>query len=102
FTFTATPGASRYVANPCYNANVALLDPYSQACASMLANYGAGSGILTQPYMLIGASSDDPLINDVFYGQSSFMPPVCVSGVPSPGNPYTAFGISNYETGGVT
>ncbi len=34
FTFTSAPGASRYVANPCYNANTALTDQYYEiSCA---------------------------------------------------------------------
>ncbi len=102
FTFTATPGAGDYyVANPCYNANVALTDAYSESCNNLLTNFGAASGVTTQPYLIIGASSDDPLINDVFYAGSTFQPPICVQGTPNPVNPYSTYGLGSYETGGV-
>jgi type IV pilus assembly protein PilY1 len=102
FTFTATPSVGQYyVANPCYNANVALTDAYSESCNNLLTNFGAASGVITQPYMIIGASSDDPLINDVFYAGSTFQPPICVQGAPNPANPYSAYGLGSYETGGV-
>lgn len=111
FTFTNTPGTSPYVNNPCYNANVALSDAYDQACNALLSNYGAPSGILTQPYMLIGstgitgdtigATSDNPAINDVFYEGPQYQPPVCVSGQPSASDPYTSFSLANYESGSV-
>ncbi|MGH7118930.1 MAG: hypothetical protein ACREFP_08070, partial [Acetobacteraceae bacterium] len=102
FTFTSSPGTSDYVANPCYNADVTMGDAYSQSCAALLANFGAASGIITQPDMIIGASSDDPLINDVFYAQAGYQPPVCTDGVPNPLDPYTSFGLGDYNSGGVT
>ncbi|HTW75627.1 MAG TPA: PilC/PilY family type IV pilus protein [Steroidobacteraceae bacterium] len=101
FTFTANPAGSDYVANPCYNADVTQTDAYSESCAALQTDFGAASGVITQPYMLIGASSDDPLINDVFYQQSSYQPPVCVDGVPDPLDPYTTFGLGEYEAGDV-
>jgi type IV pilus assembly protein PilY1 len=100
FTFTSTPGPSDYVANPCYNADVTQLDAYSQSCAALQTDFGAVSGVITQPYMIIGATSDDPLINDVFYAQAGYQPPVCTDGVPSNLNPYS-LGLSAYENGGV-
>jgi len=101
FTFTSAPGANPYVANPCYNANVLLLDAYDKSCAALLGHYGVGSGIISQPYMLIGAQSDDPQINDVFYAGASYQPPICVDGTPNPANPYASFGIADYEIGNV-
>jgi len=106
FTFTATPGASPYVANPCYMVNWALPDAYSRACAAMVAHYGLGSGVISQPDMLIGptgaGTSDDPAINDVLYAPAGFQPPVCVSANPSHPNPYTTFSLWDYENGWVS
>lgn len=101
FSFTSTPGSNDYVANPCYNANVLGGNAYDHACASMLANFGWGSGVILQPYMIIGASSDDPLINDVFYAGSGYQPPICVDGTPNPTNPYSSYGLGSYESGNV-
>lgn len=101
FTFTSTPGGNDYVANPCYNANILGGNAYDQACASMLANFGIGSGVILQPYMIIRAASDDALINDVFYAGSSYQPPICVDSNPNPANPYTAYGLGTYEGGNV-
>lgn len=101
FTFTDSPGSSDYVANPCYGADVAQTDAYSESCAALQSDFGAASGITTQQYMLVGATSDDPLINDVFYQESTYQPPVCVAAVPDPLNPYTSYGLSQYNSGGV-
>ena len=112
FTFTNTPGGSPYVNNPCYNANTANLDPYDQACNTLLTNYGAPSGIITQQYMIIGstgiagdtigATSDNPAINDIFYEGPQYQPPVCVAGTPTYANPYATYALNpNYFNGTV-
>ncbi len=54
FTFTNSPGASPHINNPCYGANVLLTDQYNADCANLLGYYGVGSGIIAQPYMVLG------------------------------------------------
>ncbi|HWG76944.1 MAG TPA: PilC/PilY family type IV pilus protein [Steroidobacteraceae bacterium] len=101
FTFTSTAGTGT-VANPCYGADVAQMDAYSQSCAALLTNYGAASGIITDPYMNVAATSDDPLINDVVYAQANYQPPVCADGLPSYPDPYTTFNLTpDYNNGNV-
>ncbi|EQD70981.1 type IV fimbrial biogenesis PilY1-related protein, partial [mine drainage metagenome] len=49
--------------------------------------------------MQIGASSDDPNINDVLYMQGSSNLPVFITyNGPSPPNPYTAYTLTDYNT----
>jgi len=99
FTFTNTPGASRFVANPCYNIPLDTANPVDSNCKSLSTRYG--NSINTWRYMLIGASSDDPSINDVLYasGESA----VCVVfGGPSPATPYPPnYSLAQYESGSV-
>lgn len=111
FTFTNSPGASPYVNNPCYGANVLLTDQYDADCANLLGYYGVGSGIIAQPYMVlgnfpspyndtIGTTSDNPQINDVFYGGTTA---VCIAyGTVSPASPYPPnYSLGQYENGGI-
>ncbi|HTT06490.1 MAG TPA: PilC/PilY family type IV pilus protein [Steroidobacteraceae bacterium] len=102
---TTISAGSDYVQNPCYNyatLDTDTTDAYWQSCAALEADFGSASNIGSDQYMIISNSSDDPSINDVFYAQAGYQPPICTDGVPSPLNPYTSFGISNYETGAVT
>src|SRR5579862_9021264 len=111
FTFTSTPGASPFVPNPCNGATYNGADVYSQACTALANFYGLPSGILTMPDMIIGptgivgdtigATSDNPVINDVFYEGPNYAPPVCVGTTPSSPNPYASFTLGNYEAGSV-
>lgn len=109
FTFTNTAGPNQ-VANPCYNANILLIDTYDAACKSLNTFYGALAGVTTSQFMnlsstgvagdTIGATSDNPNINDVFYG-SATVPCVDYTG-PSPATPYPPnFSLANYESGGI-
>jgi type IV pilus assembly protein PilY1 len=100
FTFTATPGANEYVANPCFGVNTALGNQVSQNCANLNVYY-ASQNILTQPYMIVGASSDDPLINDVLYAGG--VDAVCmVYYGPYPATPFPPnYSLWDYETGNV-
>jgi type IV pilus assembly protein PilY1 len=104
FTFTSTASgntcgqaATCTVPNPCYNANVSLTDSYDSACKAMRSFYGGGYGVTTQPYLVIGDTSDDPAINDVFYAPAGYQPPVCISYNPSVTNPYTHWTLSQYN-----
>jgi type IV pilus assembly protein PilY1 len=102
FTFSSTntspPTGDRYIANPCYNYSSASSQVESDC--STIASNGTWSNVNKQ-YMLIGASSDDADINDVLYASGSTSVSISYGG-PSPANPYTHYGISNYEKGGIT
>jgi type IV pilus assembly protein PilY1 len=110
FTFTNIPGPNQ-VANPCLNANIALLDVYDQACKSLNTFYGVAAGVTTRHYMnlgstgipgdTLGTTSDNPSINDVFYG-SATEPCVDYTG-PNPASPYPPhFSLANYESGAIS
>ena len=71
FTFTSAPAASGQVPNPCYNVNTGLPNQVSADCAQLNIHYAA-QNILSQPYMNISASSDDPSINDILYDESGW------------------------------
>ncbi|GLQ94631.1 pilus assembly protein [Dyella acidisoli] len=101
FTFSSTntspPTGDRYIANPCYN--------YSNASSQVKSDCGSiASGSwsnVNQQYLLIGASSDDASINDVLYASGRTSVSISYGG-PNPSNPYTHYGISDYEKGGIT
>jgi type IV pilus assembly protein PilY1 len=105
FTFTNiagvnVPGTVEYIPNPCYGVLPSGVDPVSQDCHALNAFYGAPS-IYSQQYLVIGASSDDPQINDVLYAGGE--PPVCiVYGGPNPPTPFPPhYSLGNYNAGGV-
>jgi type IV pilus assembly protein PilY1 len=99
FTFTSVAAPTGQVANPCFGVNILLANQVSQDCNTLNGFYSS-QNILTQPYMNISASSDDPSINDVLYagGES----PVCiVHGGPNPVNPYPPhFSLAQFNNGG--
>ena len=97
FTNTASAsGTSRTVANPCYN--------YSSSSSNVQSSCSAIDGLYTSgalagnQYMTIGASSDDPLINDVLYVGGSIKADFVTYGGASPANPYTSYSLSTYNT----
>jgi type IV pilus assembly protein PilY1 len=96
------PAGKRGVANPCYHVTLSS-DAISTACTSMAAVI-SGGGITAHPWLLIGASSDDAAINDVFYDLGNGTIPLClVYNGPSPATPFPPnFSLGTYETGGVT
>ncbi|WP_266156433.1 pilus assembly protein [Dyella silvatica] len=101
FTFTNTKptGSTRYILNPCYNYSNASSTVNSN-CSS-IDNHYSGSSIGDNRYMVIGASSDDPSINDVLYSGGG--PGVYVTyGGPTPSNPYTYYTLGKYNAGGIT
>jgi type IV pilus assembly protein PilY1 len=105
FTFTNVagtniPGTVEYIPNPCYGVLSTGLDPVSVDCHALNVFY-ASQNIYTQQYLVIGASSDDPAINDVLYAGGE--PPVCiVYGGPSPVTPFPPhYSLANYNSGGV-
>lgn len=106
FSFTNTPVASnRYVINPCYNY---LLNPSSTTvlanCNSLAPLYGLTGALLSvAQYMRIGASSDDPNINDVLYSPSALTGVFTTYNGPNPASPYPPnFSLANYNNNSVT
>lgn len=101
FVFTSTQLAgNRYVTNPCYNYFSASSQVASN-CSSLASLFG--STLVSQSlYMQIGASSDDPDINDVLYASGNF-PGVFVSyNGPHPSSPFPPnFSLSNYNSGNI-
>src|ERR1700677_484308 len=92
FTFTNTipatpPANTEYVPNPCYNINLSAGFTVSNDCANLSAFYSSQS-ITTKQYMVLGASSDDPAINDVLYANGGIDPVCVVYGGPSPISPF--------------
>lgn len=105
FTSSTTPPAgTELIANPCYDVTVtgSGLNEVQTDCAA-LNSYYASQAILTHPYIEVGASSDDPAINDVLYAPSGYAHTVCiVYGGPSPATPFPPnYSLATYESGGV-
>lgn len=90
----------RYVTNPCYNYTSASSSVNSY-CSSISGLYGA-STLSSNPYMQIGASSDDPSINDVLYAGSGLPGLFDTYNGPNPASPYPPnFSLSNYNNGSI-
>jgi type IV pilus assembly protein PilY1 len=103
FTFTNTiPTSGEYVLNPCFGVDITQAVPTAQNCKALNTFY-ASQSILTQQYMLVSASSDDPSVNDVFYDPGNFDPVCIVYNGPHPApNPFPPqFSLASFETGGV-
>jgi type IV pilus assembly protein PilY1 len=112
FIFTSNPippTGDEIVANPCYGVIItgSPAQHTPQYDCQILSTYYATvqiphqTSITTMPYMLISASSDDPSINDVLYQGPPYglSDPVCmVTGGPGPGNPFTNYSLSTYNT----
>jgi type IV pilus assembly protein PilY1 len=101
FTFTNTPIAgNRYVNNPCYKYSLASATVLSN-CTSMATFYGSAT-LENNQYMQIGASSDDPSINDVLYIGSGFPGTFLTYTGPTPATPYPPnFSLANYNAGSI-
>ena len=92
---------SKYVPNPCYNIPLNGANTVNSDCTSLNGFYAAYQPINSYQYMMLQASSDDPLINDVLYAGG--LPTIWVNYIgPSWPNPYTHYGLGNFETGGVS
>ena len=102
FTFTSVAAPTGQVPNPCYAGIVPAPSGAVSADCAVLNTFYAGQNILTQPYMNIGSSSDDPSINDVLYDNAGFA--VCIAytaTVPTPPNPYPPnFSLAQFNNGG--
>lgn len=94
FAFTNSASSSS-VSNPCYQYSSATSDVQS-GCSSFASLYGAGA-MSGNPYLSLGATSDNALINDVLYASS--LPSVFLTyGTVSPANPYTFYSLQTYNT----
>ncbi len=113
---TASPAPTLWVVNPCYN--------YTAQPSSLKNQCGqvASSGIVSSTtlansvLMQIGASSDDPEVNDVLYGGASQAIALDYGGSaayyafsyylgsinPPSSTPYTYFSLGDYENGNVS
>jgi type IV pilus assembly protein PilY1 len=99
FQFTNTvPTIGEYVANPCYNITLNNANPVDSDCSALNGRY---PGINTYQYMLVGASSDDPSVNDVLYANG--LAAACVVyGGPNPTSPFPPVqSLASYEGGGI-
>lgn len=100
FTNDNSNAANRYVNNPCYNYTLASATVLTNCLA--LAGFYGGTTVLSNQYMQIGASSDDPNINDVLYASS--VPGVYLTYTgPTPATPFPPnFSLANYNSGNVS
>ncbi len=100
FGFTNTAAAAgatpRTVTNPCYNYGSSS-SQVNSSCSSIAGQYGGGA-VSGNQFMTIGASSDDPLINDVLYVSGSVQADFLTYGGASPANPYTYYSLNTYNT----
>jgi type IV pilus assembly protein PilY1 len=116
-TISCTVAGNRYIINPCYNYNtLPVANTIYVDCLAIDTSGKVTGSMASSQWMQVdgtlfpnppgtaynGGSSDDPLINDVFYGGAA---PVCmVWGGPNPLNPYTHYTLGQYNAnpGGVT
>lgn len=102
FTFSTTntpaPPVGEYINNPCYNVSTG--NTIYNNCNNMKALLGAQ--LMTQPYMNVQFSSDDPTVNDVLYAGG--LSPVClVYGATNPTTPFPPYrSLAQYNNGNIT
>ncbi|VTU22825.1 pilus assembly protein [Variovorax sp. PBL-E5] len=91
YTNTQEPG-KRYITNPCANYKSSATTLVGTTCDS-IANSGlVDSATLSgSAYVQIGASSDDPNINDVYYLGTGLAPVFYKYGEPTPKSPYPPY-----------
>lgn len=114
-TNTSPPTGETYIANPCAGyggssessqvaSDCAQIDQsglYSPKGSGGGFGSSATYGAASYNYMLVADTSDDPSINDVLYASGNTSVSVSYGG-PTPADPYTHYGISQYESGGIT
>jgi type IV pilus assembly protein PilY1 len=108
FTFTSllgttVPGVTEYVPNPCYHANLGPSNPVQNDCQQLHTFYGFGAHVYSSQYMVVSASSDDPVVNDVLYAGNGQIDPVCITlGGPNPPTPFPPNdSLADYVSGNV-
>ena len=102
FSFTSIQtGGNRYVTNPCLNYGAASATINSNCSSIVAAGLIGGATLSSSTYMQIGASSDDPAINDVLYAFNQ--PGVYFNyGAPNPPNPYPPnYQLPAYNSGNI-
>jgi type IV pilus assembly protein PilY1 len=105
FTFTNNPTppmGSELVPNPCFGVNLGQPPTVSQDCTTLDAYY-TGQNIKNKTYMVVAASSDDAVVNDVLYAPNGYADPVCITyGAVWPASQFTApNSLAAYIGGGV-
>ncbi|MFI4918517.1 MAG: pilus assembly protein [Legionellales bacterium] len=100
FTNTTVAGAE-YVTNPCYNYTSAS-STIASDCSALASFYGTDV-LANNLYMEVGASSDDPSINDVLYAPSGSVPALFDTYVgPYPATPFPPnFSLASYNYGSI-
>lgn len=99
FIPTNTQGAGkRYVNNPCYN--------YTSASSTVNSNCAAIATVIgslsASRYLQIGASSDDPNINDILYSRTTSAGIYLTYTGPSPASPFPPYySLTSYNNGNV-
>jgi type IV pilus assembly protein PilY1 len=104
FSFTNTESTgSTYVANPCFGYVTSTSATSANCSAIASAGLAASATLNTSAWMQIGASSDDPTINDVLYAPPGSQPGVYINyGGANPATPFPPnFDLSDYNAGGV-
>jgi type IV pilus assembly protein PilY1 len=103
FTFTSTaPATGAYVANPCFGIDTAGSSAVAMDCKGLSSALYASQSITLQKYMVVLASSDDAVINDVLYAGGG-IDPLCVEyGAVSPASPFGyPYTLASYNSGSV-
>ncbi len=103
FTFTnnpVPPANTELVPNPCSGIN-GNSTPVEQDCHTLKAYYGMN--LKNFQYMVVAASSDDAVVNDVLYAPGGYADPVCITyGAVWPATQFTPPNtLGAYEGGGV-
>lgn len=100
FAFSNTEiTGDRYVTNPCYNyTSLTTTNTIYQDCHAIDSSGDVTGSVATSLYMQIGASSDDPEINDVLYAGGGIAPVCLVYGGPNPANPYSSYTLGQYNS----
>lgn len=87
------------VPNPCHYSNTQ--NTYScQQIHNFFTSNGV-SGSFSDEYLYIQDTSDEPNINDVLYAGSGLPSNFITYGGPNPGNPYTNYGLQEYNSGSI-
>lgn len=105
FNFTNTKVTEKqYVNNPCYQ-HLNASSTVASNCAAIAAYYNFtinDQKITNNQYIEVGASSDDPSINDVLYTSGSLPGTFLTYSGPNPSTPYPPnFSLANYNNGSI-
>lgn len=93
---SANPAATRWVNNPCFQYTSASSSVQNNCSAIDNAAQLTGGALNNSKYLQIGASSDDPNVNDVLYASGLDAIGLAYGG-PSPSNPFSAYTLAKYN-----